>query len=125
MEEKGDAVPLLVKKELQTLLMKAHKLEHEDHDLTFPLEKMAPLRNVIGRLQPENPLAQRDIEVVRNSLEHLKIRNERIEALKMQVNAGTYQMDSTSIAQKMIGSHLTREILYTGRYNTPVFIDEE
>ncbi len=105
--------------------MKAHKLEHDDHDLTFPPEKMTQSRNAMSQLHQEKPPAQRDIEVVRNSLEHLKIRNERIEALKTQVNTGTYQMDSTSIAQKMVGSSLARKILDTGCYNRPVFKDEE
>jgi anti-sigma28 factor (negative regulator of flagellin synthesis) len=108
--------------------MKAHKLTHEEHDLTFPPEKIA---HSTGQLQQEKStflkqqLAQRDIEDVRHSLEHLKMRNERIEALKVQVNAGTYQMDSTSIAQKMVGSSLARKILDTGRYGMPAFKDEE
>jgi anti-sigma28 factor (negative regulator of flagellin synthesis) len=108
--------------------MKAHKLEHEEHDLTFPPGKMARSRNAMEQLQLGKPeslqeqLAQRDVEVVRHGLEHLRIRNERIEALKVQVNAGTYQMDSTSIAQKMVSSSLARKILDTGRYN--IFVSE-
>ena len=70
-------------------------------------------------------MVQGDIEVVRRNLEHLKTRNERIEALKIQVNAGTYQMDSTSIAQKMVGSPLTRKMLDAGRYNMLAFEDED
>ena len=126
-EAKGGASPQFVKRGLQTTSMKAQKLKHEEYDLTFPPEKMART----GQLQQEKPtllkeqLAQRDIEVVRNSLEHLKMRNERIEALKIQVNSGTYLMDSTSIAQKMVGSPLARKILDTGRYNMLVFKDEE
>ena len=85
----------------------------------------------LGQVQQEKPnflkehLTQRNIEVISNSLEHLKIRNERIETLKIQVNAGTYQMDSTSIAQKMVGSSLARKILDTACYNMPAFKDEE
>jgi anti-sigma28 factor (negative regulator of flagellin synthesis) len=117
-----------VKRGLQASLMRAHKLKHKDLDLTFPSEKMA---HSVSQVQHEKPkflkdqLAQRDIEVVMHGLEHLKIRNERIEALKVQVNAGTYQMDSTSIAQRMVGSSLARKILDTGCYNMPVFKDEE
>ena len=115
--------------------MKMQRLKQEDNDLTFPPEKGARSRETTGSLQQGKPkehapvlkeqLAQRDMEVVRRSLEHLKTRNERIEGLKVQVNAGTYQLDSTSIAQKMVGSSLTRKVLDTERYSIPVFKDEE
>ncbi|MBV9711139.1 MAG: flagellar biosynthesis anti-sigma factor FlgM [Ktedonobacteraceae bacterium] len=115
--------------------MKAHKLRQEENDLIFPPQKLAYTRKMTGQLQQEKPkehtsilkeqLAQRDIEVVRRSLEHLKTRNEHIEALKVQVNTGTYQLDSTSVAQKMVVSPLARKILDTGRYNMLAFKDEE
>ncbi len=111
--------------------MNTQKLSHEDHDLTFPSEKMVRSRNVTGPLQQgkstilREQIAQGNIEVVRRNLEHLKTRNERIEALKAQVNAGTYHMDSTSIAQKMVVSPLTRKMLDAGRYNMLAFKDEE
>ena len=115
--------------------MKAQKLRKEDNSLIFPPEKVAHTQKMMGSLQQEKlkehrpilkeQLAQRDIEAVRRSLEHLKTRNERIEALKLQVNAGTYQLDSTNVAQKMIGSSLARKILNTSHYTIPAFKDEE
>ena len=115
--------------------MKAHKLRQEDNDLTFPPQKIAhtwkmpdqsPQRKSKEHATVLNEqLAQRDIEVVRRSLEHLKMRNERIEALKAQISTGTYQLDSTSVAQKMVGSTLARRILDTGRHNMLAFKDEE
>jgi anti-sigma28 factor (negative regulator of flagellin synthesis) len=124
---------MIVKEELQETLMKAQKLRQDDHDLTFPSEKIARSPLVMDHLQQGSPkehrlkdqLSQRDIEVVRRGLEQLKIRNERIEALKAQVNAGTYQMNSTHIALKMVGSPLARKVLDTGRYNMFAFKDEE
>lgn len=115
--------------------MKAQRLRQEDNDLTFPPEKIAHTRKTVGPLQQGKPkehapilkeqLAQRDIEVVRRGLEHLKTRNERIEGLKVQVNAGTYQLDSTSVAQKMVGSSLARRVLEPERCAMPAFKDEE
>jgi anti-sigma28 factor (negative regulator of flagellin synthesis) len=115
--------------------MRAQKLSQEDNSLIFPPEKIAHTRKIMGPLQQEKlkehkpvlkeHLAQRDIEVVRRSLEHLKTRNERIEALKLQVNAGTYQLDSTNVAQKMVGSSLARKILNTSGYAMPAFNDKE
>ncbi len=113
--------------------MKAQKLRQDDHDLTFPPEKIARSPFVIDHLQQSKPkehrlkdqLSQGDVEVVRRSLEQLKMRNERIEALKVQVNSGTYQMNSTDIAQKMVGSPLARKVLDTGRHNMFAFKDEE
>jgi anti-sigma28 factor (negative regulator of flagellin synthesis) len=106
--------------------MKAQKLRQEDNTLIFPPEKVAHTRKMMGPLQQEKPkertsilqeqLAQRDIEAVRHSLEHLKTRNERIEALKLQVNTGTYQLDSINVAQKMVGSSQARKILNAGGF---------
>jgi anti-sigma28 factor (negative regulator of flagellin synthesis) len=104
--------------------MKAQKLRKEDNNLIFPPEKIDPRQKLLGSLRQERlnehgsvlkeQLAQRDVEVVRRGLEHLKMRNERIETLKVQVNTGTYQLDSTHVAQKMVGSSLARKILNTG-----------
>ena len=115
--------------------MKAQRLRKEDDNLIFPPEKVAHTRKMMHPLQQEKlkehkpvlmeQLAQRDIEVIRRSLEHLKTRNERIEALKLQVNAGTYQLDSTNVAQKMVGSSLARKILNTSSYAMALFKDEE
>jgi anti-sigma28 factor (negative regulator of flagellin synthesis) len=135
--EKGGAVPLnsicLFREELQEMFMKAQKLRQEDHDLTFPLEKIARSPLVMDHLQQDKPkehrlkdqLAQGDVEIVRRGLEQLKVRNERIEALKAQVNAGTYQMNSTHIAQKMVGSPLARKVLDHQCYTMFAFKDEE
>lgn len=108
--------------------MKAQKIRPEDHDLAFPQEMVAHSQQ--GKLKEhasalKDQLSQRDIEVVRRSLEHLKMRNERIEALKVQVNAGTYQMNSTNIAHKMVSSPLARKVLDTGRYNILSFKDDD
>ena len=114
--------------------MKAQKLRKDDNALIFPPEKVAHTRKRTGSLQPEKlkehkpvlieQLAQRDVEFIRHGLEHLKTRNERIEALKLQVNAGTYQLDSTNVAQKMVGSSLARKILNPGSYAISTFKDE-
>jgi anti-sigma28 factor (negative regulator of flagellin synthesis) len=115
--------------------MKAQKLKQEDNNLIFPPEKVAHPRKMTGSLQQEKlkehksvlieQLAQRDVEVIRRGLEHLKTRNERIEALKLQVNTGTYQLDSTNVAQKMAGSSLARKILHPSSYAMTTFKDEE
>ena len=114
--------------------MKAQKLKQEDNNLIFPPEKVAHTGKMSGLLQQEKlkehksvlkeQLAQRDIEVIRRGLEHLKTRNERIEALKLQVNAGTYELDSANVAQKMVGSSLARKILHPSSYAMATFKDE-
>lgn len=115
--------------------MKTQKIRQEDHDLIFPGEKIvrsSPLRDhaMQGGLKGHSTslreqLALRDVDVVRRSLEQLKMRNERIEALKVQVNAGTYQMNSENLAQKMVSSPLARRALHTESYSTFAFKDEE
>lgn len=115
--------------------MKVQKIRKEENNLIFPPEKSDQRRKMAGSLHQERQnehgsvlkeqLAQRDVEVVRRGLEHLKTRNERIETLKTQVNTGTYQLDSTHVAQKMVVSSQARKILITGGYTMSVFKDEE
>ncbi len=109
--------------------MKAHKIQQEDGDLT--LKKTAHARRPIGQSKQaqssllEAQLAKSDVEIIRRSLESLKARNERIEALKTQVNDGTYQVNSTALAQKMAEASSVQRLLGLGRYSILDYGDEE
>ncbi|SRR6266487_5080687 len=107
--------------------MKAHKIQQEDGNLT--LKKTAHVRRPVGQSKQssllEAQLAKSDVEIIRRSLESLKARNERIEALKTQVNDGTYQVNSTALAQKMAEASSVQRLLGMGRYSILDYGDEE
>lgn len=48
------------------------------------------------------------LEMVRNSPE---VRTDKIALLKAQIKEGTYEVDATRLAEKMIENHLENEIL--------------
>ncbi len=110
-------------------MKKAHKYEEDDNDLSLPVRKN--VRRPSAQVKEAMParhdgqLAARDVEVVRRSLENIKARNERVEQLKAQVNAGTYKVDSKMLAQRMVAAPGMQRLLGVGRYSLLDFGDEE
>jgi|GEM_PF-3245914 anti-sigma28 factor (negative regulator of flagellin synthesis) len=110
-------------------MKKARKYQEDENELFLPARKSArrpaPQVKQAAPLRREGQLQISDVEVVRHSLESIKARNERVEQLKAQVNAGTYKVDSMALAQKMATAPGVQRLLSVGRYSLLDFGDEE
>lgn len=110
-------------------MKRVHEYQEDDNNLTPPSRKNTrrPSAQVKHALPPRRDaqLTASDVEVVRRSMESIKARNERIEMLKAQVNAGTYKVDSKVLAQKMVAAPGMLKLLGVGRYSLLDYGDEE
>jgi anti-sigma28 factor (negative regulator of flagellin synthesis) len=110
-------------------MKKARKYQEDENELFLPPRKSArrpaPQVKQGTPLRREGQLPVSDVEVVRRSLESIKARNEHVEQLKAQVNAGTYKVDSMALANKMATTPGIQRLLSVGRYSLLDFGDEE
>ncbi len=119
-----------MKKEDRTIIgmKKARKYQEDENEVFSSPRKSvhrAPQVKQAAPVRHEGQLPVSDVEVVRRSLESIKARNERVEQLKAQVNAGTYKVDTMVLAQKMSATPGVQKLLGMGRYSLLDFGDEE
>lgn len=110
-------------------MKKARKYQEDENELFSSPRKSvrrpAPQVKQAAPVRREGQLPVSDVEVVRRSLESIKARNERVEQLKAQVDAGTYKVDKMVLAQKMAATPGVQKLLGMGRYSLLDFGDEE